>query len=140
MNDRPNDIKRIRPEVPKAKVNDQMSDEERFQNSTLRPIVKLQNPLLLEVFRHYITTRKNVFYNLSIEKRLTYIENAINKDMRFHSSIRGMIVGQFTVEEYLVYITNASALNKRIANLVRERLISQVQVFDQPKEALTKAS
>lgn len=140
MNDRPNDIKRIRPEVPKAKVNDQMSDEERFQNSTLRPIVKLQNPLLLEVFRHYITTRKNVFYNLSIEKRLTYIENAINKDMRFHSSIRGMIVGQFTVEEYLLYITNASALNKRIANLVRERLLSQVQVFDQPKEALTKAS
>ena len=51
MNDRPNDLKRIRPEVPKALVHDQMSDEERFQNATLRPIVKLQNPLLIEVFK-----------------------------------------------------------------------------------------
>ncbi|WP_298348663.1 glyoxalase [uncultured Dokdonia sp.] len=140
MNDRPNDIKRIRPEIPKARINDQMSDEERFQNTTLRPVVKLQNPLLIEMFRNYITKRKNVFYNLSLEKRLTYIENAVNKDMKFRNSLKGMIIGQFTVEEYLIYIQNSSALNKRMANLLRERLISQVQLFDNPNEVLIKAS
>lgn len=140
MNDRPNDIKRIRPEIPKARINDQMSEEERFQNTTLRPIVKLQNPLLIEVFRNYITRRKNVFYTLSLEKRLKYIEDAVNKDMKFHNSVRGMIIGQFTVEEYLTYSSNASALNKRIANLIRERLISQVQLFEHPNELLEKAS
>ena len=140
MNDRPNDIKRIRPEIPKARINDQMSDEERFQNTTLRPVVKLQNPLLIEMFKNYITKRKNVFYNLSLEKRLTYIENAVNKDMKFRNSLKGMIIGQFTVEEYLIYIQNSSALNKRMANLLRERLISQVQLFDNPNEVLIKAS
>ncbi|ANH60799.1 hypothetical protein [Dokdonia donghaensis] len=140
MNDRPNDIKRIRPEIPKARVNDQMSDEERFQNITLRPVVKLQNPLLIEMFRNYISKRKNVFYNLSLEKRLDYIENAVNKDMKFRNSLKGMIIGQFTVEEYLVYIQNSSALNKRMANLIRERLISQIQLFDNPSDVLIKAS
>lgn len=140
MNDRPNDIKRIRPEIPKASVNDQMSDEERFQNITLRPVVKLQNPLLIEMFRNYISKRKNVFYNLSLEKRLDYVENAVNKDMKFRNSLKGMIIGQFTVEEYLIYIQNSSALNKRMANLLRERLISQVQLFDNPNKVLIKAS
>ena len=140
MNDRPNDIKRIRPEIPKARVNNQMSDEERFQNITLRPVVKLQNPLLIEMFRNYISKRKNVFYNLSLEKRLDYIENAVNKDMKFRNSLKGMIIGQFTVEEYLVYIQNSSALNKRMANLIRERLVSQIQLFNNPSDVLIKAS
>lgn len=140
MNDRPNDIKRIRPEIPKARVNDQMSDEERFQNITLRPVVKLQNPLLIEMFRNYISKRKNVFYNLSLEKRLDYVENAVNKDMKFRNSLKGMIIGQFTVEEYLIYIQNSSALNKRMANLIRERLISQIQLFNNPSDVLIKAS
>ncbi len=140
MNDRPNDIKRIRPEIPKARVNEQMSDEERFQNITLRPVVKLQNPLLIEVFRNYITKRKNVFYNLSLEKRVDYIENAVNKDMKFRNSLKGMIIGQFTIEEYLIYIQNSSALNKRMANLIRERLVSQIQLFDSPSQPLIKVS
>lgn len=140
MNDRPNDIKRIRPEIPKARVNNQMSDEERFQNITLRPVVKLQNPLLIEMFRNYISKRKNVFYNLSLEKRLDYVENAVNKDMKFRNSLKGMIIGQFTVEEYLIYIQNSSALNKRMANLIRERLVSQIQLFNNPSDVLIKAS
>lgn len=132
MNDRPNDIKRIRPEIPSARITEGMSADEHFQNVTLRPVVKLQNPLLIEVFKNYITKRKNVFYNLTLDKRLTYVENAVNKDMKFRNSIKGMILGQFTVEEYLIYVNNSSALNKRIANLVRERLISQIQLFEKP--------
>lgn len=132
MNDRPNDILRIRPQILSAKLNDQMSADERFQNATLRPIAKLQNPLLIEVFRNYITKHKNVFYDLSVEKRLAYIENAIHKDMKFRNAVKGMIIGQFTVEEYLVYIKNSSSINKRMMNIVKERLISQLQVFERP--------
>ena len=47
MNDRPNDLLRIRPEIKKTQSFDTMSVEERFQNETLRPILKLQNPLLI---------------------------------------------------------------------------------------------
>ncbi|MGB3607065.1 MAG: glyoxalase [Psychroserpens sp.] len=132
MNDRSTNLKSIRPTIDSARVNDTMSADECFQNGTLRPIVKMQNHLLTLVFRNYITKRKNMFYNLSLEKQLLYIENAINKDMKFRNSIKGMVIGQFTVEEYEVYILNSSALNKRMMNIVKERLVSNVQLFTQP--------
>jgi hypothetical protein len=40
MNDRPNDIIKIRP-VLNLKKSSQITDEESFQNDTLRPIIKL---------------------------------------------------------------------------------------------------
>src|SRR6056300_1813234 len=73
MNDRPNDLLRIRPEIKKTQSFDTMSIEERFQNETLRPILKLQNPLLIEVLHNYIEKRKGVFYELPMEKKLDYI-------------------------------------------------------------------
>ena len=41
MNDRHNDLLRIRPEIKKHQTFENMSDEERFQNATLRPVLKL---------------------------------------------------------------------------------------------------
>jgi len=73
---------------------------------------------------------KNVFYDLSVEKRLDYIENAIQKNMKFRNSLKGIVIGLFTVEEYRLYIQNSSALNKRMMTIVKERLLSQVQVFE----------
>lgn len=107
-----------------------MSKDEQFQNGTLRPIIKFQNSLLIEAFRNYIMKHKNSFYELSIQKRINYIENAIQKDVKFRNSLKGMIIGQFTVEEYTTYIQNSSALNKRMMNMVVERLKDQVQAFE----------
>ncbi|MCD2258867.1 glyoxalase [Psychroserpens luteolus] len=132
MNDRSTNLKSIRPIIASAQVNDSMTTEECFQNATLRPIIKMQNHLLILVFRNYIEKRKNVFYDLSLTKQLAYIENAIHKDMKFRNSVKGMIIGQFTVEEYELYIQNSSALNKRMMNIVKERLVSNIQLFTQP--------
>nr|WP_321234910.1 glyoxalase [uncultured Psychroserpens sp.] len=132
MNDRSTNLKSIRPIIASALVNEHMSVDECFQNTTLRPIIKMQNHLLILVFRNYITKRKNVFYDLSLTKQMAYIENAIHKDMKFRNSVKGMIIGQFTVEEYELYIQNSSALNKRIMNIVKERLVSNIQLFVQP--------
>ena len=122
----------IRPLIPSAKVYDSMSSDEAFQNKTLRPIIKMQNDLFIAVFRNYISKRKNVFYDLTLPKKLAYIENAIHKDMKFRNSLKGMVIGQFTVEEYEQYIQNSSALNKRMMNIVKERLLSSIQLFTKP--------
>ena len=132
MNDRPNDLLRIRPEIKKTKAFSSMSIEERFQNETLRPILKLQNPLLIEVFHNYIEKRKGVFYELSLPKKLDYIENSLIKDQKFRNSLKGMIIGHFTLTEYRMYKKQLSALNKRMMNLVIERLKDQVQLFEVP--------
>ncbi|MDC8004369.1 glyoxalase [Aureisphaera galaxeae] len=130
MEERDRVLKGLRPQIPTARVLPGMTPEETFQNSTIRPIAKLQNDLLIAVFRNYARKHKNVFYDLSIEKRLDYIENAIHKDMKFRNSLKGIIIGQFTLEEYQAYTENSSALNKRMMNIVKERLKSNLQLLE----------
>ncbi|GAA4937285.1 hypothetical protein GCM10023314_07060 [Algibacter agarivorans] len=133
MDSRQFNLKSIRPDILSTTINDNMSADERFQNLVLRPIIKFQNDLLIEVFRNYIEKHKSVFYDLSLEKRLDYIENAIQKDMKLRNSMKGMIIGHFTVAEYGIYIENSSALNKRMMNLVKDRLLSHIQLFEKPE-------
>ncbi len=129
MDSRDRLLQELRPEIPSAKILPGMSEDEYFQNKTLRPIAKLQNDLLVAVFRNYARKHKNVFYDLSIEKRLDYIENAIHKDMKFRNSLKGIMIGQFTMTEYETYILNSSSLNKRMMNIVKERLKSSIQLM-----------
>jgi hypothetical protein len=103
--------------------------EEYFQNNTLRPILKLQNDLLIEVFKNYAVKQKNTFFELSPDKKEKYIENVIQKDIKFRNSLKGMIIALFSVEEYLDYIKNSSNLNKRMMTMLIERLKSQVQIL-----------
>lgn len=108
----------------------QSSAEEIFQNQTLRPILKFQNDLFVQVFINYAVKQKNVFFDLSPEKKLVYIENVVQKDIKLRNLLKGMIVAFFTSEEYSVYIKNSSKLNKRMMNLLIERLRSQVQMLE----------
>ena len=130
MSDRSQNLLQIRPQILSAKVNPSMSFDEQFQNRTLRPIIKLQNQLLVAAFQNYITKHKNKYYELGIESQLGYIENAIQKDIKFRNSLKGMVIGHFTVEEYEIYINNSSALNKRMMNIVIERIKNQIQIFE----------
>src|SRR5688572_8593920 len=105
-------------------ISQQSSAEEIFQNQTLRPILKLQNDLFLAVFANQISKHKNDFYKLSVEKKLHYIENVIQKDIKFRNSLKGMVISLFSLDEYAEYIQNSSSLNKRMMNMLIERLKS----------------
>ncbi len=131
MNHRDNELLRLRPEIPSARVSEIMSREEQFQNKTLRPVIKLQNELFVEVFRNYIKKHKNSFHSYSVEKKLVFIENAIQRDIKFRNSLKGIVIGQFTNEEYLLYIENSSALNKRMMHILKERMFSNIQLLEQ---------
>jgi len=133
MNQRAYDLKNIRPDFSTTTINNSMSSDERFQNLVLRPIIKFQNDILIEVFKNYVSKHKNVFYDLSLEKRMDYVENAVQKDMKFRNSIKGMIIGLFTVEEYALYIKNSSALNKRMMNIAKDHLLNHIQLFEKPE-------
>lgn len=130
MKDREQLLPELRPQIESALVNSLTGPEEQFQNRTLRPVILLQNDLLLEAFRNYVQKHKNVFHEMTVDKRMAYIENAIQKDIKFRNSLKGMVIGQFTIEEYRYYITNSSALNKRMMNLVKERLQSNILLLD----------
>jgi len=134
MKSRNQDLEQLRITILNAKVNDAMHADECFQNKTLRPIIKFQNDLIIEVFRSYIKKRKSVFYTLSLEKRIEYIKKSLQKDTKLQYLLKGLVVGLFTVNEYLEYTNNTSALNKRIMSLIKERLISHLQLFQNPDQ------
>lgn len=140
MNDRPNDLLRIRPQIKKTQEFSSTSLNERFQNNTIRPILKFQNPLIVQVFHNYIDKRKGVFYDLGLEKKMAYIENSIIKDQKLRNSLKGMIIGHFTVDEYELYTRDSSALNKRMMNMLIERIKDQVQLFVISRSSIQKVS
>ncbi|PKB18619.1 hypothetical protein CLU82_3909 [Flavobacterium sp. 5] len=129
MNQRDKIIKEIRGESL-GETNIQSLSDELFQNEVLRPILKLQNDLFIASFLNYISKYKRDFYTRTVENKLSIIENAIQKDIKFRNALKGMIIGLFTTEEYALYIKNSSSLNKRMMNLLIDRLKSQVQLFD----------
>ena len=131
MDHRDEHLVNMRPDLGPARIHDQMSSQEFFQNNTLRPILKLQNDMILALFRHYVEKHKGVFYELSPERKMDYIESAIHKDMKFRNILKGLVLGQFTLEEYRAYSADSSAINKRILSMIKERLKSQIQLLSQ---------
>jgi hypothetical protein len=130
MIDRDERLLRQRPDLPASKIKDNMSSEEYFQNAVLRPILKFQNDILIEVFKTYISKRKNVYYTLNQNQKLNYVTHSIQKDIKFRNQLKGMIVGLFSLEEYELYTENSSALNKRMMNLMIQRIQNQLQLLE----------
>ncbi len=115
--------------LPLGIISESSSLEESFQNATLRPILKLQNELIIEVFIEYCIKQKNTFFSLSENKKLDYIEQNIQKDTKFRNFLKGIIIAFFTLDEYKLYTQNASNLNKRMITMLIERVKSQVQLI-----------
>ena len=130
MNKRDDLIIQLRKEEFLGEITNGISTEELFQNTTLRPILKFQNNLLIELFLSYATKNKNVFFTLSHEKKCIYIDKVTIADTAFRNQLIGVIVGLFSVEEYLEYTKNSSNLNKRIINMLIERWKSQLQLLE----------
>jgi len=132
METRTKSLLSIRPSLDHIKNTDDPASEAYFQNEVLRPILKFQNDLFVQVLKNYFLKHKNSFYSLSLEKRFLYIENALQKDMKFRNVLKGIIIGQFTLEEYHSYRSKSAALNKRMMQMLIQRYQSQIQLFEIP--------
>ena len=122
-------IKKFRGE-PIGTITEQSSVDEIFQNKTLRPILKLQNDLFIEVVKNQISKHKTDFYHFPVEKKMAYIEHIIKSEVKFRNSMKGIIISLFTIDEYNTYIKNSSSLNKRMMNMLIERIKNQIQLFE----------
>ena len=117
-------------------ISNESSSDELFQNQVLRPILKLQNDLVLAVFLNYLAQNKMAFKTQTPEKKEATIENALQKDIKLQNIFKGMIIGLFTTDEYVLYLKNSSGFNKRMMGMLMERLKSQVQLLENEKLGL----
>lgn len=100
---------------------------EKFQNETLRPVLKLQNEVFLAVFENYAIKLKSDFNTLSTEKKWIFIEQSIQKDIALKNTLIGITIGMFSKEELEAYLTDTKTYNKRILTILVERLRSQMK-------------
>ena len=116
-------IKNIRPTLTFEK--EAQGEMEKFQNEVLRPILKLQHELLLQIFKSYCDKRKGTFYKISAKEQVMYIDQAVRKDMKFKHYLEGIVTGVFTLDEYQTFLENEEELTKRMVNLLVRRLQSE---------------
>ncbi len=126
MGNQRNKIIDLRPSIPTIIEEKTCSSAEQFQNRSLRPILKFQNELLLDIFRHYIEKRKGIFHQLTLPKKKQYIEDSIRKDQKFKQLLLGTSIGQFTVDEWKIYREEEKEMSRRLTNLLIQRLQDQV--------------
>ena len=107
----------------------QSLEEEVFQNATLRPILKLQNDLIVLIFQNYVNQIKLPFKDFTVEKKMSSIATIISKDIQLQNTLKGIVIGLFTTEEYHYYSKTISIINKRIKAMLIERLQSQLQLL-----------
>jgi len=119
----------IRPIIEGLDLKNPNSTEEKFQNETLRPIIKMQHDLLVKYFKSYLLNKKCRFDGLTEIKQLDFVDAAFKKDISFKSEIKGMIVGHFTVIEFTIYSSNKSDFNKRILTMIQQRITSVITLF-----------
>ena len=114
---------------PKITTSATSGFAENFQNLTLRPILKLQNGLLIRIFKQYIHQRKNTFYKLGEPDQLIFITHSVKQDQKFQQFLKGIIIGHFTDEEFDQFTIHEQEISKRLSNLLEQRLISNLSEF-----------
>jgi hypothetical protein len=125
MENRTTSLNSIRPTIAISTENS--TPIEVFQSSSLRPILKFQNELLLTIFNNYILDNKIQFAELKEEKKKEFIFNHFKNNQAAKLFYLGIIIGMFTKEEYTFYTSNKQEINKRITSMLIERLSSQLE-------------
>lgn len=127
--DRNTGLQFLRPSIPVDLTENPENSAGHFQNATLRPILKLQNELLLQIFQQYLQKSKGSFFQLDRPKKLAFIAHSIRRDLHFRNLLIGIVVGHFTEEEWAIFAGQEQELSRRIADLLIQRLSDQVEGF-----------
>lgn len=117
--------KKERP-IIKNLVKDQTTEIESFQNSTIRPIIKMQHLLLVASFKNYLKRRKVDLKNCSDIETKNKIKSIYHKDTSFRNISLGLIIGHFSSLEYTYYTHYSSEINKRIIQIIEQRVQNSI--------------
>ena len=121
MMDRDKLIQEIRPLLPISNMP-QKSEAELFQNSVLRPILKLQHEYLVFTFLNSPSVIKKGFLQKHVDQKVKIIEHSLKTDQKLKSEIIHAITSLMTLDEIKRYLDTKSEFSKRIVSMAIQRL------------------
>jgi hypothetical protein len=119
---RPNDaLLALRPLVP-TETTDADGTVGAFLHATLRPVLKLQNGLLLAVVADFVRDHHIILRPTDQHHQLTEL---LSRNTKLRYTVVGLITGAFTTEEYAYYRQHRSELNRRLLEMALRRVLDQ---------------
>ena len=93
----------LRPELSSAQVLDETTAIESFQNTALRPILKLQNDTLIRLFLFDLKNKKQNFNQFGNLEKQKSISTHFKSNSPLKQQLLGAVIGLFTKEEFEFY-------------------------------------
>ena len=116
---------------PTIKIdNSKSTEQEIFQGVTIRPILKLQNELILSIVNNYLSENKISVKNLTDHKKIDRINEVVKNNLQIKLTLIGLVIAHFTEEEINFYHTHKKEVVKRIITMVLERICSQLTALE----------
>ena len=119
-------IKTLRPQIAAIETEQIKSLLEQFHHQVLRPILKFQNEIILEIFLSEMRKFKIDLAQYSSKEGKEKIKSTLQKNQKLRTILIGIVIALFELEELKFYHQNQSELNKRINSMMQERIVSQL--------------
>ena len=128
---RPDDqLRALRPAVPTetpaeaatASVGD-------FFQATLRPVLKLQNTLLLAAVADFVRDHRIPLAPADAATRQRLLAELLGRNTKLRYTIIGLVTALFTADEYAFYRAQRPELNRRLLALAQQRVLGQAGSF-----------
>jgi hypothetical protein len=103
------------------------SEEEKFQNTTLRPIIKLQSPFLFLLMNDFLKMKHKNFKSLNVNFQHSLIRSAMKTELKLKNDMVNAVISLFTASELEFYKQHTSDTNKRIVQIITNRIIDQIE-------------
>ena len=120
-------IIQLRPNIETIAESAESSVLEFFQNKTIRPILKLQNQVLIEAFKGLNRQKAATYSRMADIQKRAWIRNVLSKDAIARNVILGIVLGMMTQEELRFFFDHEKECRQRIMDMVTERLASQME-------------
>lgn len=114
-------LKALRPVIPYTPAADEVED---FQHAVLRPLLKLQHPLLVQQFEAQALALKLPWSRMPAAERQATVQHLVQTHHRLRASLSSLVTALMTQAEFAFYLTHQAELNKRLGTLLVARLQS----------------
>jgi hypothetical protein len=116
----------LRPTIPAAPaISGPVATAGDFLHATLRPVLKLQNDLLLQVVADFVRDHHMPLATASLVDQQRQLTELLTRNTKLRYTILGLITALFTAAEYAFYRQHRSELNRRLLELAQRRVLDQ---------------
>lgn len=113
-----------RPNIPNIVFENTLSIE-KFQNQTLRPIIKMKDEVLLLMITEALISKNKNYQNLTQPEKILWIKNTITKDLKLNHLLKGIILGNLHIDELYFYQKHQKECSKRMIQIITERYLDR---------------